>query len=122
MSVKNDLAAAKISLCGADEEDGIFDAAKKKALESVGGPIKKRNKFPQGIYKVSSGKFKAETKWGGKTRYIGTFGTPKQASAAYMSVKNDLAAAKISLCGADEEDGIFDAAKKKALESKTAFK
>ena len=37
MSVKKDLGDANISTVGADEKDAIFDAVKKKALESFGG-------------------------------------------------------------------------------------
>ena len=57
------------------------------------------------------------TYWGGKERVIGTFHTPEQASAAYMSVKKDLDGVEISVLGAGEVDDIFDAAKQKALEA-----
>ena len=60
-------------------------------------------------------------KWGSKVRYIGTFDTPEQASAAYISVRKDLDDAKLSGFGADEGDDIFDAAKKEALESFGGF-
>jgi len=73
--------------------------------------------LPKGVRPISSGKFIAKTKWGGKSRYVGTFDTPEQASAAYVSIKNDLATAKVSLCGTDEEDAMFDAAETKALEA-----
>ena len=59
----------------------------------------------------------------GKMRYIGSsFDTPEQASAAYMSMKKDLDAAKLSAFGADKKEAIFDAAKKKALETADSMK
>ena len=48
--------------------------------------------------------------------YIGTFDSPEQASAAYMSVKKDLANTNPSALCADEVDAVFHAAKKKAQE------
>ena len=52
-----------------------------------------------------------------KNRYIGSFDTPEQASAAYMYLflKKDLAGAKLSTLSADEVDAAFVAAKKIAL-------
>ena len=113
MSVKKDLADAKLSAIGADEVDVIFGAAKKKALESVGGFVARN--LPRGVTKLPSRTFATQIYWGGKKLYIGTFGTPEQASAARMSVKNDLDAVKLSELTADEADAVFGAAKTKAL-------
>ena len=86
-------------------------ANKKKSKTTI------ERKLPTGVYKTPSGKFIAVTCWGGKNRHIGTFDTPEQASAAYVSVKKDLDDAKRSAFGADEVDAAFDEAKKKALEA-----
>ena len=53
--------------------------------------------------------------WGGKKRYIGTFDTPEQASAACVSVRKDRGGANLFSLSAEEVDGVFDAAKKKAM-------
>ena len=73
--------------------------------------------LPRGVRKLPSGKFGSRLYWGGKKRSIGTFDTPEQASAAYMSMRKDLDGAKLSALGADEVDAIFDAAQTKALEA-----
>ena len=113
--VQRDLYGAELSAVGADEVNTLFDSAKKKALENVGGSVPKD--LPRGVQKTSSGKFKSKTRWCGKTRHIGTFHTPEQASAAYMSFKNDIAGAETSALYADEIDSIYDAASKKAVEA-----
>ena len=115
MSVKKDLADAKRSAFGADEVDDAFDEAKKKALESVG--VSKKKRLPKGVQKTTAGKFKDMVYWGGKSRYIGTFDTPEQASAAYMSVKKDRDDANLSGLGADEVNAAFDEAIKKAVDA-----
>jgi len=122
MSIKNGVAAAKVSLSGAHEEDAMFNAAKKKAVETVGGVVvrTKKNKFPQGVRQLSSGRFSAIISWGGKSRYIGTLDTPEQASAAYIFIKNYLAS-KPSPCCADKEDAMCDAAQTKAQETVGGF-
>ena len=108
----------------ATEADAIIDAAKKKASGAVDRFVpKKRAKatserdLPQGVYKTSTGKFTSMIWWDGKLRDIGTFDTPEQASAAYMSAKRDLEDAKLSALGADYINAIFDAAQKKAVEA-----
>ena len=120
MSVKSDRGDAKLSALGADEANA-FAAAKTKALEAVGVFVPKKRDLPQGVYPNLYGKrFVSRIKWGGKQRYIGTFDTPDQASAAFMSVRKDLDDAKLHVSfGANEvqADDIFDAAKKKALET-----
>ena len=114
MSVRNDLEDAKSSTLTTDEVNAVFVEARTKALEAVGGFVTRD--LPLGVQKRSSGKFKAEISFGGKRRHIGTFENPEQASAAYMSVKKDLADAKLSVVGSDEVDAVFDVAKEKALE------
>ena len=52
--------------------------------------------------------FKTRIRWGEKQRHIGSFATPKQASAAHMSVRNDLADVNPSALSADEVDTLFD--------------
>ena len=124
MSVRKELDDIKLSTFGADEVDTIFDAAKTKALEAVGGCVPKKRKskttadrhLPTGVQKKQSGKFESKIRWGGKARNIGTFNTPEQASAAYMSVRKDVDDAKLSTLGFDEAKAKFDEAKKKALE------
>ena len=123
--MKRDRYGAELSAVGADEIDSIFDAASKKAVEAVGGRgrmCKKRRAkaptgrdLPRGVQKTLTGNFASNIRWGDKTRYIGTFDAPEQASAAYMSVRKDLDDAKSS-GGADEVNSVFDAAKNKALE------
>ena len=137
-SVKKDLSGAKPSKLGADEvlaqfDAMVFDAAQKKAIEAVGGanPRKRKPKaspqesaggspmreLPRGVRKTRNGKFETKTRWNGKDRYIGTFDTSEQASAAYVSVKKDLAEFKPSMLSTDEADTIFDASQKKAVEA-----
>jgi L-lactate utilization protein LutC len=79
--------------------------------------------LPTGVYKMpstrttSSRKFSSLIDWGGKTRYIGSFDTPEQASAAYVSVKNALDEAKLSAATAEGDDAPFYAAQRKAVEA-----
>ena len=120
MSVKKDLEDATSSALGADEVEAIFNEAKTKALDLCGGRVRaKRHGLPRGVNKNSSGNFASRIRLGDKQRYIGTFATPEQASAAYMSAKNDLDTAKQSACDSSDEVKnavlVRDAAKKKAL-------
>ena len=127
VSVRKDLDDANLLAIGADEVDALFDAAQKKAVEAVGGFIPKKRArtserdLPTGVQKLPSGKFRSTILWGDKTRYIGTFDTPEQASAAYLSVQKDRDDAKLSTLGADEVDALFEAAQKKALETVGGF-
>ena len=94
---------------------------KKRKLKSAKPAAKKKSKatskrdLPRGVYKSSSGRFESKIRFGGKTRGVGTFDTPEQASAAFMLVKKDLADANESTFGADEVDAVFYEAKKKAV-------
>ena len=72
----------------------------------------KRDGLPRGVYELRSGKFQTEIWWRGKNRCIGTFDTPEQASAAYVSVKKDLGDIELSALGADEINAAFDAVKR----------
>ena len=124
MSARKDREDANLSAQSADEVDVLFYVAKRRALEAVGGTSRKNRRnatsereLPQGVYKATSGKFQTLINWGGKTRSIGTFDTPEQASAAHVSVKTDLADAKLSAVGTDEVNATFDAAKKKAVDA-----
>ena len=118
-SVKKDLAHAKLSALSADEVDALLDSARKKVIEAASSV----RRLPQGVRKTGYGKFESIIWWRSKRkRYIGTFDTPEQASAAYMSVKKDLDDVNPWTLGADEMiDAIFDGAKKKALESFGGF-
>ena len=70
--------------------------------------------LPPGVYKKPSAeRFESRIQWGRKQRYIGTFDTPEQASAAFMSVKKALDDAEA--CGAHEVEVVFDEAKKNSL-------
>jgi hypothetical protein len=121
-SVRKDLDDAKLSTLGSDEVDAIFDAAKQKSLESFGGFVPEKRDLPLGVRKARrSKKFESVIKWRGKDRYVGAFDTPEQASAAYVSVRKDRDDAKLSPFGSDKVDGIFDAAKKKALDTVKAM-
>ena len=124
ISVRKDRVDAKLLVVSTDEVDALFDAAQKKALKTVGGFSVKKEGLPTGVYKSSSGKFQSMISWGeaGKSRYIGTFDTPKKASAAHMSAKKELEQVNLSAFGADEVDAAFDAAKTKALSSCGMFK
>ena len=122
LSVKKDLEDTNLSALSAVQVEAAFGAAKKKAVEVMGGYVPEKRDLPPGVYKTLSGTFAARIRWGGTVRYIGTFDTPEQASAAYMSVTNDLSGAKPSKLGADEvlalfDVMVFDAAQKKAIEA-----
>ena len=121
VSVKKDLDEGNLSGLGADEVNAIFDAAKKKAVEEVGGFIPEKRDLPTGVQELPSGKFQSQIGLGGRMHYIGTFDTPEQASAAFMSVKNDRGDAKLSALGADEANAAFAAANTKALEEVGVF-
>ena len=121
-SVRKDLADSNLSVFAANEVDDMFDAAQKKAAETVGGVVPKKMRprsergLPTGVYNASSGRYESSIGWGDKNRHIGTFDTPEQALAAYISVKKDLVNADFSACEADEVDAAFGAAKKKAAD------
>ena len=120
LSVKKDLDDAELSAGSADEVNVMSIAAQKKAVKAFGGciPKKKREKttsereLPRGVSKLPSGKFQCVTFWGGKSRQIGTFESPEQASVAYVSVRKDIDDAKLSAVGADEVDAILQLRKK----------
>ena len=115
MSVRKDLGDAKLPPHESENSgSAIFDEAKKRALVSSGGF---EREFPRGVGKASSGRFRSSIQWGGKSRYIGTFDTPEQASAVFMSVRKALDDANLSAFGADEGNVIFNAAREKARES-----
>jgi len=116
MSAKNELDTAKQSALGVDEVQAIFDEAKKNTLASFGGFVPEERDLPTGVRKLPSGKFKSEISWYDKNHQIGTFDTPEQASAAYMSARKDLDDAKLLALVADEAKATFDKARKKALE------
>ena len=123
MSVTKDIEEVKLSALSADELNALFDAAKKRAVVKAVGASTSRNKragetdLPTGVYKRSPGRFQARIRCGGKSRCIGTFDTSEQASAAYMSVKKDIAHVKQSAFGADEVDAAFYDAKQRAVEA-----
>ena len=120
LSVRKDLDDVNLSAIGADEVGAMFDAAQKKAAETVGGVVPKKKKprserdLPRGVKKTRSGKFQAMIRWRGKLRHIGTFDSPEQASVAYLSMRRDRDKASLSVVGAEEADALFDAAKTKA--------
>ena len=111
--VRKDLDDATVSSCGAHEVDAVFDKAKQKAIDSFGAFDPEKRDLPTGVYKLRSGKFQSRIQWGRKTRRIGMFDTPEQASAAHMSVRKDLDDAEA--CGAHEVEVVFDEAKKNSL-------
>ncbi len=117
MSVRKALDGATSSLGGAKEVNSIFDAAKKKAVEAVGGIVPEKRTHPRGVTKVATGKIVSQISWDDRTRYIGTFDTPEQASAAHTLVRKDLDNAKLLDLGADKVDATFTAARKKAVEA-----
>ena len=89
----------ELSVLGGDEVNALFDAAKKKAVEAVGGFVlikrvivkaTSERDLPTGVYKALSGKrFVSRIKLGGKQRYIGTSDSPEQASAAYALIRKE---------------------------------
>ena len=119
-SIAEDPDAQKQARIGNDRAKGDTKA-KKKALETESDNATSKRDLPRGVYKQSGTSFTAQANWSGKTRFIGTFATPEQASAAYMSVKEDFARAKVSASGAEEVDAAFDEAKTNALESFGGF-
>ena len=92
-----------------------FIAQQHASLPSVLFPVQfpAQQDLPTGVYKmqskISPKKFSALIHWGGKTRYIGSFNTPEQASAAYVSVLS------ASTTGGD--DASFYSSQKKAVEA-----
>ena len=116
-----------VSTSSAPSDSTASSSSRKKRKRKVNcakaaQAAKKRSKvtserdLPTGVYKTTAGKFESRTKWGNKQRYIGTFSTPEQASAAYTSVKKNLDNAKLSAIGPDEVNVIFEASKTKARE------
>ena len=137
-AVEKEVALAKLSELGPDEVNAVFDAAKKKAIDAVGGAKKTKPKatsrrgHPLGFTQNAAGKFVSQMYWGGKNRYIGTFDTADQASAAHASVRKDLDNANLSAAGGDEVaklstftadkvDDAFEAAQTKASVSLGRF-
>ena len=122
-SVRKDLEDADLSAFSAEEVDDMFNEAREKAAETVGGVVPKKMRprsergLPTGVYSASSGRYESSIGWGDKNRQIGTFDTPKQASAAYVSVRRDLDAAKLLMLSADDVCAVFETAKTKALEA-----
>ena len=115
VSVKKDLVeGANLPAGGADKANDLFDAARKRVFipRRKGAKTNSERGLPTGVYKQPWGKFYSRIQWGGKTRYIGTFDTPEQASAAYVSVKKDLGDIELSALGADEINAAFDAVKR----------
>ena len=98
-----------------EQASAAYEAANKKRPKAKRS---KKRKLPEGVYRTSSGKFASQTKWGDKfRRHIGVFDTPEQASAAFISARNDLKDVNLSALGADEVNSLFDAAQKKAVEA-----
>ena len=122
-SVEKELALAKLSELGPDEVNAVFDAAKKKAIDAVGGAKKTKPKatsrrgHPLGFTQNAAGKFVSQMYWGGKNRYIGTFDTADQASTVSWLVRRDLDNANASTIDADDVDATFNAAKTRALDA-----
>ena len=103
---------------------------KKRAINAAEAATAAKKKYkatsehdlPPGVYKISSTeRFQSKIQWGGKQRYIGTFGTTEQASAAYVSVRDDLDDTELSALGIDEVNALFEAAKTKAVEAEGGF-
>ena len=117
ISVMKDLAYVHLWALGADEVDAAFDSAQMKARDLFKGFVPEKRDLTRGVTKTSSWKFQPRLQWGGTTRCIGTFDTPRQASAAFMLVKKDLVHFKLSELDADKVDAILDAAQKKAVEA-----
>ena len=124
MSVKKGLADVNLSAIGTDEADAMFDVAQKIAVEAMGGVVPKKRKIqgserdlPRGVYEMPSGNFQSQIRLCGRVRYIGTFDTPEQASAAYISVRKDLDDVNLSAVGTDEADDMFDVAQTIAVEA-----
>ena len=90
---------------------GAAEAVKKKSKAAF------KRDLPTGVKVTPYGKFLSQIRWGGKLRYIGSFDTPEQASAAVMSMRKDLNNTQLSADGADEITAAFDAAQKKAVEA-----
>ena len=131
LSFSGEVAFPRVSSKRCTDADGGKKKKRKiKSRPEAATTAKRRSKaatserdLPRGVYKTSSGKYESQIRWGGKKRHIGTFDTPEQASAAYMSVRKDLDDAKLRPCGSDDNkkaaeiDVVFDVAKKKALEA-----
>ena len=121
----------ELSVLGGDEVNALFDAAKKKAVEAVGGFVlikrvivkaTSERDLPTGVYKALSGKrFVSRIKWGGTNHSIGTFDTPEQASAAFMSVRKERDNVELSVLGGNEVVTLFNAAQTKAVEAVGGF-
>ena len=101
--------------CANERSTTTTSCTRKKARASC------ERDLPTGVYRTSSGKFEAKTNWLRKWRHIGSFDTPEQASAAYISVRKDLddAYLHVSAVGADEVhvDAMFDEAQRKAVDA-----
>ena len=86
----------------------------------TGAEGSKKRDLPRGVYEKPSGKYKSQIWWGGRSRTIGTHDAPEQASAAYLSVRKHLRAAKGSGLSADDAEDVFKAARREACPEREA--
>ena len=116
-----------VELVAASERHLFQDSCKSRSEKCLAQAAKKGSKatvkqdLPPCVNETPSGKFISRIRLGSRFPSIGTFDTPEQASAAYVSVRKDLDEAKLSGLGADEVNAFFEAAKTKALEAFGGF-
>ena len=75
----------------------LIRAEAAKAVKKKKSKASSERGLPMGVYKLPSSKFQARIKWGGKYRHVGTFDTPEQASAAFMSVRRAVSYTHLTL-------------------------
>ena len=115
--------AASVSAAHVDPTHVRLLAVSSKQHAADGGRGKERSRrdLPRGVTKLSSGRFESRIWWCGKTHYIGSFDTPEQASAAYVSVMRSIEGAQLSAFGADAVDVVFDAARRVAAQAVVGY-